>query len=191
MNMILAAVLFLQILPANPVLDNDFVRVDRNSAPCASGSASCGERVVVALGPIEVGGQKMERGNIKVFKTGERYAAPKSGDYLEMVIKPGHPKVMAPKAGTPPEPGNKILYDGNDFFISQEKMEPGETSTNHSHNTRVAIYLNKTRVQQWTDGKEETRDLEPDVVVFRPPVVHISKDVGKIPINNLLIEFKP
>jgi hypothetical protein len=46
-------------------------------------------------------------------------------------------------------------------------------------------------VQQWTDGTVETRELVPDVVSFRPAVVHASKDVGNIPIRNLLIEFKP
>jgi len=31
----------------------------------------------------------------------------------------------------------------------------------------------------------------PDVVSWRPAVVHASKDVGTIPIHNILIEFKP
>ena len=191
MRIILAALLFFQTLSTSPLLENDFVRVFRNSAPCAAGAASCGDRIVVALGSMEVGGQKMGRGDVKVFKTGEKYAPPKSGEYLEVVIKPGHPKVMAPSAGTPPPPGNKVLYDGKEFTIFEEKMQPGEISSSHSHNQRVAIFLNRTQVQQWTDGKSETRELVPDLVIFRPAVVHISKDVGTVPIRNLLIEFKP
>ena len=191
MRMILAALLFFQTLSTSPLLENDFVRVFRNSAPCAAGAASCGDRVVVALGSIEVSGQKMERGDVKIFKTGEKYSPPKSGEYLEVVIKPGHPKVMAPSAGAPPPPGNKVLYDGKEFTIFEEKMQPGEISSSHSHNQRVAIFLNRTQVQQWTDGKSETRELVPDLVIFRPAVVHISKDVGTVPIRNLLIEFKP
>ena len=70
-------------------------------------------------------------------------------------------------------------------------MQPGEYAAPHSHNLRLAIFLNDTMVQQWTDGKEETRELVPDVVMWRPAVVHASKDVGKVPISNLLIEFKP
>src|SRR6195256_1195676 len=112
MHMVLAALLFFQTLPQSPVLENDFVRVFRNSAPCAGGAASCGERVVVALGSVEVSGQKMERGDVKVFKTGEKYSPPKSGEYLEVVIKPEHPKVIAPNTETPPAPDNRILYDG-------------------------------------------------------------------------------
>jgi quercetin dioxygenase-like cupin family protein len=191
MRILLAALLFFQTLSTSPLLENEFVRVFRNSAPCAAGAPSCGDRVVVALGSIEVSGQKMERGDVKVFKTGEQYSPPKSGEYLEVVVKPGHPKAIAASAGTPPPPGNKVLYDGKEFTIFEEKMQPGELSSSHSHNQRVAIFLNRTQVQQWTDGKSETRELVPDLVTFRPAVVHISKDVGTIPIRNLLIEFKP
>jgi hypothetical protein len=191
MQLLLMALFFAQMRPASPLLKNDFVQVFRDTAPCAAAAPSCGERVVVALASVDVNGQKMERGDIKVFKTGERYAPPKSGDYLEVSINPTHPKVAAPKAGTPPPPGNKILYDGRDFTVFEEKMQPGEKSVPHSHNQRVAIFLNRTLVQQWTDGKSETRELVPDVVSFRPAVVHTSKDVGKLPIRNILIEFKP
>jgi hypothetical protein len=198
MRIILAALLFFQTLSTSPLLENDFVRVFRNSAPCAAGAASCGDRIVVALGSIEVSGQKMERGDVKIFKTGEKYAPPKSGEYLEVVIKPGHPKVAALPAGTPPAPANKVLYDGKEFTIFEEKMEPGELSSGHSHNQRLAIFLNRTQVQQWTNywqrepsGESETRELIPDQVTFRPAVAHISKDVGIVPIRNILIEFKP
>ena len=193
MNMsgMLVALLFLQAIPTSALVENDFVRVFKNSAPCAMAAASCGERVVVALGSVEVNGQKMERGDIRVFKAGERYSPPKSGDFLEVSIKPTHPKVMPPIAGTPPPPGNKVLYDGKDFTVFAEKMQPGEYSAPHSHNLRLAIFLNDTQVQQWTDGKEETRELVPDVVTWRPAVVHASKDVGTVPIRNILIEFKP
>jgi len=191
MRILLVALLYFQTLQASPLLENEFVRVSRNAAPCAAAGPSCGDRVLVSLGSIEVSGEKMERGDVKVFKTGERYSPPKSGDYLEVVIKPGHPKAIAPSAGTPPAPDNKILHDGKEFTIFEEKMEPGELSSGHSHNQRLAIFLNRTLVQQWTDGKSETRELVPDVVTFRPAVVHVSKDVGNIPIRNILIEFKP
>lgn len=188
---LLALLLLLQAMPGSPLLDNEYVRVFKNSAPCAAAAASCGERVLVALSPVEASGQKMERGDVKVFKAGERYTAPSSGNFLEVQIKSTHPKVMPPAAGTPPPPGNKILYDSKDFTVFAEKMQPGEYAAPHSHNVRLAIFLNDTMVQQWTDGKEETRELVPDVVMWRPAVVHASKDVGKVPISNLLIEFKP
>jgi hypothetical protein len=191
MQLLLVALLFAQMRQASQLLENDFVRVFRNTAPCAAAAPSCGDRVLVALGSIEVSGQKMQRGDIKVFKTGESYSPPKSGDYLEVAIKPAHPKAVAPKAGTPPPPDNKVLYAGKDFTVFEEVMQPGEKSVPHSHNQRVAIFLNRTLVEQWTDGQSETRELVPDEVSFRPAVVHASKDVGKIPIHNILIEFKP
>jgi quercetin dioxygenase-like cupin family protein len=191
MRRILVALFFLQAMQASPLLENDFVQVFRNNAPCAMAAASCGDRVVVALGSVEVNGQKMERGDIKVFKTGERYSPPQSGEYLEVAIKPTHPKAIAAATQTLPPPDNKVLYDGKQFSVIEEKMEPGETSSLHSHNQRLAIFLNKTQVQQWTNGKSEIRDLVPDVVTFREAVVHASKDVGKTPIRNILIEFKP
>ena len=185
------AMLFLQAVQARPVVDNDFVRVFKNNAPCAAAAASCGERVVVALGAVEVNGQKMERGDVKVFKKGESYTPPKSGNFLEVAIKPSHPKVTPPAAGSPPPPDNKALYEGKDFTVFAEVMQPGEYSAPHSHNARLAIFLNDTMVEQWTNGQDETRELMPDVVTWRPAVVHASKDVGKVPISNLLIEFKP
>jgi hypothetical protein len=191
MKTTLLALLFLQTVQTSPIVDNDYVRVFKNSAPCAGAAAPCGERVMVALGSVEVSGQKMERGDIKVFKSGERYSPPTGGDFLEVAIKPTHPKVIPPAAGTPPPPGNKILYDAQDFTVFAEKMQPGEYSAPHSHNLRLAIFLNDTHVQQWTDGKEETRELIPDAVTWRPAVVHASKDVGTVPIRNILIEFKP
>jgi hypothetical protein len=191
MNLTLLALLLLQGIQASPLVENDFVRVFKNAAPCAAAAPSCGDRVVVALGAIEVNGQKMKRGEIKVFKSGESYTPPATGDFLEVAIKPSHPKVTPPAPGTPPPPGNKILFDGKDFTVFAEKMQPGEYASPHSHNQRLAIFLNDTMVQQWTDGKEETRELIPDTVIWRPAVVHSSKDVGKLPISNLLIEFKP
>ena len=191
MKMLLAMLILLQVGTPSALVDNEFVRVTKNSSPCAAAAYSCGDRIVVALGPIEINGQKMERGDVKGFKTGERYSAPKSGNYLEVSVKPTHPKVMPPEAGTPAAPHNKVLYDAKDITVFEEKMQPDEYDAPHSHNVRLAIFLNDTMVEQWTDGKDETRELIPDVVTWRPAVVHASKDVGKVPIHNILIEFKP
>ncbi|HWF13456.1 MAG TPA: hypothetical protein VG272_06955 [Candidatus Acidoferrales bacterium] len=191
MKMLLVAMIFFQAMQGAPLVDNEFVRVIKNSAPCAPAAPSCGDRIVVALGPIEINGQKLERGEVKGFKAGERYSPPKDGNFLEVSIKPTHPKVMSPGAGTPAAPHNKVLYDGKDITVFEEKMQPDEYDPPHSHNVRLAIFLNDTMVEQWTEGKDETRELIPDVVTWRPAVVHASKDVGKVPIHNILIEFKP
>jgi len=191
MKMLFLAFMFLQAMQGVPLVDNDFVRVIKNSAPCAAAGASCGDRIVVALGPIEINGQKLDRGEVKGFTAGERYSPPKDGNFLEVSIKPTHPKVMPPAPGTPAAPHNRVLYDAKDITVFEEKMQPDEYDPPHSHNVRLAIFLNDTLVEQWTGGKDETRELIPDVVTWRPAVVHASKDVGKVSIHNILIEFKP
>ena len=191
MNLLMIALFIALPPPQVPVLDNDFVRAYRDSAPCASGAASCGERVFVALGPLELAGQKMSRGEIRVFKTAERYTPPPSGEYMEVAVKRGHPKAEGSGPGAPPPPKNRILYAGKDFTVFEESMQPGEKSEPHSHNQRVAIFLNHTQVEQWTSGKSATLDEVADTITFRPAVVHASKDVGSVPIRNILIEFHP
>jgi hypothetical protein len=193
----LALLSFFQVALPGKALDNEFVSVTRDVAPCAKATPNCGDRVLVALSDLSSNDVKMHLGEIKVFKAGQRYAPPSDGEFLEVSIKPNHPKVDALPSGTPAPPGNKILYDSKDFTVFSEQMTPGEISSIHSHNLRVAIFLNRTQVEQWDNvtamptTKGNVRELVPDTVMWRPAVVHVSKDVGAAPINNLLIEFNP
>jgi hypothetical protein len=151
----------------------------------------CGERVIVALGSIDLGGQKMARGDVKVFKQGERYAAPNSGEYVEVAWKPNRPKATPPPANIEPEK-NSIVYDGERFYIFNELLQPGDTRPRHSHSQRVVVRLNQTRLQQWPDGGGEVfRDQVPDSISFNEPAVHIVKNVGARPLHNIVIELKP
>jgi hypothetical protein len=186
---LLTALLLLQAGPA--VLENSYVRVSRNAAPCAAaGTAGCGGRVVVALGAVRLGARKMSRGDIAVFQAQESYPAP-GGDYLEVAVKPMHPPVKSPAELIAPDK-NTILYDGEQFFVFQENLEPGETRARHSHSQRVVIVLNQTRLQQWPDGGPPIfRDQIPDDVRFNEPVIHVVKTVGDKPLRNIVIEFKP
>jgi hypothetical protein len=164
-------------------LDNEHVRVTRNAAPCAAGGAGCGDRVLVTLG------SGADRGRVRVFTGGERYTPP-PGEFLEVNIKPNRPPVKSPPVIIPPDK-NSILYDGQDFFVFNESLEPGDTRARHSHRERVVIVINKTRLQQWPDGAPELfRDQIPDDVRFNPPVVHVVKTVGDHPLRNIVIEFK-
>lgn len=164
------------------VLENDHVRVTRNVAPCASALADCGDRIVVLLGGAA-------RGQVQVFKRGTRYRPP-PGEFLEVSIKPKRPPIKSPPVLIPPDK-NSILYDGDDFFIFEEKLAPGDTRARHSHRERVVVVINKTRLQQWPDGSAEIfRDQIPDDVRFNPPVVHVVKTIGDLPLRNIVIEFK-
>jgi hypothetical protein len=177
-------------------LDNAYVRVTHNGGPCAAALPSeCGERVLVALGPItfqQLGQPRhLERGAIAVFRWHESYVPPATGEYLEVSIRPDHPRVQAPPVLIPPEK-NTLLYDRETFFVFEERLAPGETRARHSHSERVVIVLNDTRLQEWPDGQPEVFRAEiSGEVRFDPPVTHIVKTIGEQPLRNIVIELKP
>jgi len=189
----LLAVWLLQAQTA--AFENEYVRVTRDAAPCASASApGCGDRVIVAMGELELRSgksrRKMSRGDIAVFKPGESYEPPTGGAFFEVALKANHPPVESPRELIPPEK-NAIRYDGKRFFIFEEKLAVGDTRPRHSHSQRVVIQLNQTRLQQWPEGEPEiVRDIEPDRVAFNPPVIHTVKNVGDAPLRGIVIEFK-
>ena len=188
--------LFLQSTPSSQPLDNDYVRVTRNAAPCAVASPSvCGERVLVALGPVRIEQygrvREMQRGDIAVFRWNETYTPPTTGEFVEVSIKQDHPKVQTPPVLIPPEK-NELLYDGETFFVFEERLSQGETRPRHSHSQRVVIVLNDTRLQQWPDGQPEVFRTEiANDVKFNPPVTHVVKTIGDKPLRNIVIELKP
>lgn len=188
--------LMLLIQAPVPALENDYVRVMRDAAPCAKANVEgCGDRVIVALGDVELQAgkskRKMIRGDIAVFSHDESYHPPAGGSYFEVNIKPYHPPVQSPSEIIPPEK-NSIRYEGERFFIFEEKLAVGDTRARHSHSQRVVMQLNRTRLQQWPDGQPEIFvDIVPDRVTFNPPVIHIAKNVGDAPLRGIVIEFKP
>jgi hypothetical protein len=196
MLLLLLALLPSAALANEPVLDNEYVRVTRDAAPCASASApGCGDRVIVALGAIEMrsGGslRKMTRGEIAVFNPGESYEPPVGGAFFEVTIKPNHPPIQSPRELIPPEK-NAMIYEGERFFIFEEKLAPGDTRPRHSHSQRVVMQLNRTRLQQWPDGEAPIFvDVVPDRATFSPPVIHVVKNVGEAPLRGVVIELRP
>lgn len=191
-------VLFVALLiqAPTPALENDYVRVMRDAAPCAAAKVSgCEDRVIVALGDIELrfgeSRRKMTRGDIAVFKPGESYDPPTGGPFFEVNIKRNYPPVQSPPEIIPPEK-NAIRYDGERFFIFEEKLAVGDTRPRHSHSQRVVMQLNRTRLQQWPDGQAEIFvDITPDRAAFNAPVIHTAKNVGDAPLRGIVIEFKP
>jgi hypothetical protein len=192
------------------VLENEHVRVTRNDSRCASPSDRCRDRILVALGDVQLttsaaspGGengrrihgavgpvQKLRRGDIAAVSAHQSYHLSSAGDFLEVTIKANRPPVKSPPVVIPPDK-NSILYNGDDFFVFEEKLEPGDTRARHSHRERVVIVINRTRLQQWPEGAPELfRDQIPDDVRFNPPVVHVVKTVGEAPLRNVVIEFK-
>ncbi len=180
---------------ANPVLENDYVRVTRDAAPCASAAApGCADRVIVALGDVELRSgssrRNLTRGDIAVFMAGESYQPPTSGTFFEVAFKVHHPPVESPGELIPPDK-NAMLYEGERFFVFEERLTVGDIRPRHSHSQRVVIQLNRTRLQQWPEGQPAIiREIEPDRVTFNPPVIHTVKNVGDLPLRGIVIELK-
>jgi hypothetical protein len=177
-------------------LDNDYALVTRDAAPCAqAGAPGCGDRVIVALGQVELRSgearRTLQRGDIAVFRSGESYAPPRGGPYLEVAIKPGHPAAHSPGEIITPEK-NAMRYESEAFFVFEERLAPGDTRARHSHSERVIVQLNSTVLQQWPDGAPEMRvETVADRVNFGRPVIHTVKNVGDLPLRGIVIEFKP
>jgi hypothetical protein len=180
-----------------PALENDYVRVTRNGAMCAStktpGCAT--DRIIVALSNVDVnsigGTRRLVRGDIAVFGPSDSFVQPVGGAYFEVILKADRPAVQSPKENIPPEK-NAILHDGERFFVFEERLEPGDTRARHTHSQRVVVQLNPTRLQQWPEGGAELlRDMRVDQAAFNEPVIHVVKNVGDKPLRGIVIEFKP
>ena len=190
MTMILAALMMLQTSSA--VVDNPLFKVVKNDAPCATASAACSDRIIVALGAITVDGRQMKRGDIRVFKPTESYSKPQGGNFVEVSIKPGRPAVKRPPEVVPPDK-NFMLYEADTFRVFEERLELNDTRPRHSHNQRIVIVLNKTLLHQWPEGQAEfVRDNIPDDIRFSEAVIHTVKNVGDLPHRAIIIEvLKP
>ncbi len=194
-----AAALFAALFNSGPlwataVLENDYVLVSRDDAPCARGSTpGCAERVIVAMGEIQLRFGKvlraMRRGEIAVFKAGESYGPPTGGAFFEVAIKPNHPPAKPPAEIIQPAK-NTIVYEGERFFIYEERLAPGDTRERHSHGQRVEIRINQgPLLRQIVDGKDAPQE-PPSVVNFREPIIHSVTNVGDMPLWNLILEFR-
>src|SRR5690349_22287362 len=95
-------------------IDNDYVVVTRDAAPYAQVHAGIAERVIVALGDLELDDhgtrRQLARGDIAVFGPEDAYQAP-NGSFLEVAIKATHPPVQSPPEIIAPEK-NALRYDG-------------------------------------------------------------------------------
>lgn len=178
------------------VLDNAYVLVSRNTIHCPTGMIpGCGERVLVALGDLVLSlhdsQRVMARGDIVVVGPTQSYRVSSQGEFVEVVVKPDHPPPGAP-AETVASEKNVMRYEGEDFMVFEERLEPGDTRARHSHSHRVVVQLNRTKLEQWPDGATSiTVETVPDRPLFNPPVIHRVKNIGAAPLRGVIIEFKP
>lgn len=178
------------------VLENDYVLVSRNTARCATAMpGKCEDRVILAMGDftLTVGAKKraMKRAEIAVFGAGESYSIAVGAPFFEIAIKPKHPPVRTP-AQLIPATTNLLLHQGKSFFIYEEVLPVGGTRPRHSHAQRVEIRLNSgpmLRQQVWRDG--QMVEIEPVIVNWREPVMHVVHNIGDMPLRNFILEFIP
>jgi hypothetical protein len=177
-------------------LENDYVLVSRNIAPCATATAgTCEDRVILAMGGLTLmsEGKKrdMKRAEIAVFGAGQSYQVAVGSPFFEVAIKPKHPPIRPP-AERIAAPANLAVHQGKTFFIYEEILPVGETRPRHSHAQRVEIRLNSgpmLRQQVWRDGKMV--ETEPVIVNWREPVIHVVHNIGDLPLRNFILEFIP
>jgi len=192
---LIAALLQSGPLQAATALENDYVRVSRDDAPCAEArTPGCAVRVIVAMGEIQLRFGKvlraMRRGEVAVFKAGDSYRPPTGGPFYEVAIKPNHPPVKSPPEIISPAK-NTAVHEDERFFIYEERLAPGDTRERHSHSQRVEIRINQgPLLRQVIDGKDAPQE-PPAVVNFREPIIHAVTNVGDMPLWNFILEFKP
>jgi hypothetical protein len=178
------------------VLDNDYVVVSRNIAPCATATSDkCDDRVILAMGDLALtsGAKKrvMKHAEIAVFGAGQSFSIAVGAPFFEITIKPKHPPIRAPGERIA-APANLPRHQGKEFFIYEEVLPVGGTRPRHSHAQRVEIRLNQgpmLRQQVWQDGK--MIEVEPVIVNWREPVIHVVHNIGDMPLRNFILEFIP
>ncbi len=178
------------------VLENDYIKVYRNTAACKNAfTVNYGSRVIVALDKLKIkssrGKVKLERGNISVFKEGESYILPK-GEFFEVAFKKNYPLLKKPEQWIEPVK-NTMVYEDEQFRVFEERLAPGDDRELHSHAQRVVVRLNEVQLTDprvYPNGQPGTGIQVPNTVRFAEPVVHAVRNLGKIPLFNIVIEFK-
>jgi len=186
-----------QIVSADGVvLDNLYLHVNQNSTSFTlANNATIGTRVIAALEEVVIksnkGKRTLVRGQVAVFLENESYEI-LSGKYFEISFKKNHPPLTVPEQWVEPQK-NTIVYEDAQFRIFEERLEAGDIRDLHSHAQRLVVRLN---LVQLTDPrlnkevKEGTGIQVPNTVKFAEPVVHAVKNLSKIPLFNIVIEFK-
>jgi hypothetical protein len=177
-------------------LENDYVKVMRQSSIGFSEDNSIfGTRIIVALSNTKIEYnhflKNLKRGDVSVYQSIERYKIIE-GDFFEVSIKTNHPKVKSPETWIEPLK-NKVVYENNELRIFEERLDPGDTRELHSHSQRLVVRLNEV---QLTDPRFHPNGTTgggiqvPNTVKFAEPITHVVKNLSKIPLFNIIIEFK-
>lgn len=177
-------------------LDNAYMKVLRDGAGCTlANTLNFGTRIIVALDKIKFnsnrGTIKIKRGEIAVFLENEFYDLPK-GSYFEIALKKNHPPLAKPSEWVEPTK-NTVIYEDAEFRVFEERLNPGDTRALHSHAQRVVVRLNNVQLtdpRYSPNGKPGTGIQIANTVKFAEPMVHVTKNLSKTPLFNIVIEYK-
>lgn len=177
-------------------IDNPYFKVVRDGAIFTSANnPNIGTRVIVALDNIKFncgrGKINIKRGEIAVFKENEFYEVP-IGSYFEIALKKNHPQLAKPSEWVEPKK-NKIIYEDTEFRVFEEHLNPGDTRELHSHAQRVVVRLNDVQLtdpRYNPNGKSGTGMQVANTVKYAEPMVHVTKNLSKIALFNIVIEYK-
>lgn len=177
-------------------IDNPYFKVVRDGALFSSANTpTIGTRIIAALENIKFkssrGKINIKRGEIAVFTENEFYDIPK-GSYFEIALKKNHPQLAKPSEWVEPTKNN-IIYEDNEFRIFEERLNPGDTRELHSHAQRVVVRLNEVQLtdpRYHPNGKPGTGMQVANTVKYAEPMVHVTKNLSKIPLFNIVFEYK-
>jgi len=177
-------------------IDNPFFKVVRDGALFSlSNTSNIGTRIIAALDIIKFKSSRgvinIKRGEIAVFKENEFYEVPK-GSYFEIALKKNHPDLAKPSEWVEPTK-NIVVYEDNEFRVFEEHLNPGDTRELHSHAQRVVVRLNDVQLTDpriHPNGKPGTGMQVANTVKYAEPMVHVTKNLSKKPLFNIVIEYK-
>ena len=184
------------IFTDSAALENEYIRVMQKKAVCTSSyTPNYGTRVIVALGHCKIkssrGIVKLKRGNIAVFREEESYNSP-GGDFFEVAFKKKYPPLKQPEKWIAPLK-NTTVYEDEQFRVFEERLAPGDDRELHSHAQSVVVRLNEVQLTDprfYPKGQPGTGIQVPNTVRFAEPVIHAVRNLSKIPLFNIVIEFK-
>lgn len=183
--------------PDSVALENDYVRVMRNSATCTMAhTTGYGTRVIVALAHLTVRSNRdtvgLERGGVLVFNSDDSYARP-TGEYFEVAFKLKHPSLIAPEQWIEPAK-NIAVFEDEYIRVFEERLAPGDERPLHSHAQRIVIRFNEVQLTDprlYPVPKPGTGIQVPNTVRFAQPIVHVVRNCSTTTaLFNIVIEYK-
>jgi len=185
-----------EIANDTPAIDNEYVRVFKNSTTSSDPmNALFGTRVIVALEKMTINSNKgsiaLNRGSVAVFLKKDSYSIT-NGQFFEILFKKNNPPLKKPDEWIEPLK-NTMVYEDEQIRIFEERLAPGDDRELHSHAQRVVVRLNEVQLTDprfYPVGQPGTGIQVPNTVRFAEPVVHVVRNLSKIPLFNIVVEFK-